>query len=128
MKLLVCLMAGCDSSNLFLVAKMVLNDFLRGKIPWYIPDPSWPDRTAKESDDKAEEIDEETEAAAMLNEGIDEEREEEDDGQGWNGLDVESDQAEGIDEGTASEDLKESPEDENERISDTRPPKKLRTS
>ena len=21
---------------------MVINDFLRGKIPWYIPDPSWP--------------------------------------------------------------------------------------
>src|SRR5271170_2751557 len=30
---------------------MVINDFLRGKIPWYIPDPSWPERKAKEKDD-----------------------------------------------------------------------------
>jgi len=127
MKLLVCLMAGCDSSNLFLVAKMVLNDFLRGKIPWYIPDPSWPDRTAKESDGKAE-VEGDTNVAAMLNEGIGEGGEEEGDSQGWNGLEVESDQVEGIDEGTDSEDLEESPEDENERIVDTRPPKKLRTS
>jgi len=36
------------------VAKMVLNDFLRGKIPWYIPDPNWPERKSNKEDETPE--------------------------------------------------------------------------
>jgi nuclear GTP-binding protein len=45
----------CSVSFTFMiVAKMVINDFLRGKIPWYIPDPNWPERKGKEPDEEFE--------------------------------------------------------------------------
>jgi nuclear GTP-binding protein len=101
-----------------LVAKMVLNDFLRGKIPWYMPDPSWPDRSYK---DKVEE-DEDLE---VLNaDGEDEDEEAED--QSWDGLDVETEEADGNNEGSVTG-AQESG-DEDERLEDTRPSKKLRRS
>jgi nuclear GTP-binding protein len=37
---------------LIIVAKMVINDFLRGKLPWYISDPNWPERKGKEEEDE----------------------------------------------------------------------------
>ena len=33
------------------VAKMVLNDFMRGKIPWYLPPPTAEDAEAEEKED-----------------------------------------------------------------------------
>ena len=32
---------------------MVLNDYLRGKIPWYMPDPRWPDHREKDDEFQA---------------------------------------------------------------------------
>ena len=32
---------------------MVLNDYLRGKVPWYIPDPNWPDHRDKDDEFQA---------------------------------------------------------------------------
>lgn len=33
---------------------MVLNDFLRGKIPWYIPDPNWQEHKSNKEDEEPE--------------------------------------------------------------------------
>ena len=108
------------------VAKMVINDFLRGKLPWYIPDPSWPERKGKEEEDEfdgaegklgekrnilapaegEEEINSETDGSDDLEDSTEE-------NEGEDGRE-ESSAAEG-DEGN-----------EDERIKDTRPPKKLR--
>lgn len=102
---------------------MVINDFLRGKIPWYIPDPTWPERKAKAKDDeefggsegrlgemrlKVEQIN------GLLY----------DDSESWDGLDMESDNEKreaGNDESEGRTD-----EDVEDRIEDPRPPKKIR--
>jgi hypothetical protein len=96
---------------------MVLNDFLRGKIPWYIPDPTWPDRKS------AEKV-----------EGSDgnEEMQDEEDNSSWEDLDIDS----GIsdEEDSDDEDIESKTEDdcainvvdEDERIEDPRPSKRVK--
>jgi len=115
---------------------MVINDFLRGKLPWYISDPSWPDKKSKEQDDEfdgsegklgekrnllAPESDQndvsESESWDGLNKGSNDNEEEEDidESDGSSASEV----ADGVS-------IDGSEESGDERVKDTRPTKKLR--
>jgi nuclear GTP-binding protein len=113
---------------LMLVAKMVINDFLRGKIPWYIPDPSWPERKGKEDiefegregrlgemrkKDGATEVEARSDDVAS-------------DVESWDGLDVDVDVEADDDDNVVSDDEDVDGTDDDERIEDPRPPKKAR--
>jgi len=87
---------------------MVINDFLRGKIPWYIPHPNWPERKPKDKDEESKEKEED------VSEGHEDVPEDE----GWDGIDVESDDEKSWDTGHQVEDS-----EEEERIEDPRPRK-----
>lgn len=111
---------------------MVINDFLRGKLPWYMPDPNWPERKGKEDDEefvgregklgekrkKAEqEVDEDEVSETGSSDGL------EDDAEADDGEEEEED--EGDSSGDSEEDVI-GEESEEERIKDNRPPKKVR--
>lgn len=148
MKRLVC--SIYDGLCLWLVAKMVINDFLRGKIPWYIPDPAWPERSGKEpkeefegrkgklgempdksEDGAANEGEEVTEGQDNDDEdegeGENDEDEDEEDSEGdtWDGLDVETD-SDASDVGDDEISDEEGEEEEEERLKDPRPSKRVR--
>ena len=119
--------------NLIPVAKMVLNDFLRGKIPWYVPDPSWPERKAKDKDEEFE--GREGKLGEMRKRLAQNDTEDEDsvtDTQSWDGLDVETDND--GDEALGDSDMEngdagstsEGNVSEDERIEDPRPSKRAR--
>ena len=122
---------------LTVVAKMVLNDFLRGKIPWYLPDPSWPERKGKEDDvefvgreGRLGELRLKKGEAAGTEAGM-EENGEDSDGGSWDGLDVETDEDGNDEDDIVSDDDEEDDEDEEEEeedesVEDPRPPKKAR--
>ena len=110
---------------------MVINDFLRGKLPWYMPDPNWPERKGKEDDEefvgregklgekrkKAEQDVDESDVSEMgSRDGL------EDDAEADNG---EEEEDEGESSGHSEEDVI-AEESEDERIKDNRPPKKIR--
>jgi nuclear GTP-binding protein len=100
---------------------MVINDFLRGKIPWYIPDPSWPERKAKEKDE--EEFGGNEGRLGEMRLKVEQNDTQAGDSESWDGLDIESD-----DECDESE-LRDANRDddlEKDRIEDIRPPKKIR--
>jgi hypothetical protein len=111
---------------------MVINDFLRGKIPWYIPDPSWPERKPRERDEEFEGTEGRLGEMRMTSGG---QAVDGTDDEGWDDIDVESDDDE-EDTGTGHEndetsevddDEIESGEEEEEeegRIGDPRPSKK----
>src|ERR1700737_2119748 len=103
---------------------MVINDFLRGKIPWYIPDPSWPERKGKVEDVEFEGRE------GRLGEMRKKDRPErtEEDAESWDGLDVETDEEANDDDDVVSDDDDEGndKEEEEDRIEDPRPPKKVR--
>jgi nuclear GTP-binding protein len=118
---------------------MVINDFLRGKVPWYLPDPSWPERKPNEKVETFEG------RSGRLGEMPQNEAKDDDDvsdAESWDGLDVESESGESgegdsdnISEGENEEDSDEEDGDENtdededdgdDRIEDPRPPKKVR--
>ena len=115
---------------MILVAKMVINDFLRGKIPWYIPDPHWPERKAKDKDD-----DEFAESEGRLGEmrlKIGQVDAEAGDSESWDGLDDESDcdgdgddDDDGDDDGIGNREI-HAEEDVEDRIGDPRPAKKIK--
>jgi len=129
----------CPVKFMFMiVAKMVINDFLRGKIPWYIPDPNWPERKGKEPDEEFEgrrgklgEMPEhagdntrnhEEDDTNEENNDIDEETDS--DGDSWDGLDVETDSD--ASEPSDDEISDEGEETEEGRIDDPRPSKRAR--
>jgi hypothetical protein len=97
---------------------MVINDFLRGKIPWYIPDPTWPDRKPTE---EAEGLD-----------GEEEVQDEEETTSSWDGLDDDSDAND--EEHSDDDEMENKSEDgseinvvsEDERIEDPRPSKRVK--
>jgi nuclear GTP-binding protein len=109
---------------------MVINDFLRGKIPWYIPDPSWPERKGKVEDVGFEGRE------GRLGEMRKKDRpvSTEEDAESWDGLDVETDQeanddddvVSDDDDDVVSDDDDEGNDKEEDRIEDPRPPKKVR--
>jgi len=122
---------------------MVINDFLRGKIPWYIPDPNWPERKGKEPNEEFEgrrgklgEMPDKTGDSAAnedeVNDGDSDDQEDDDDseddseGDSWDGSDVEtdSDANEGSDDEISEDD--EGDEGEEERLEDPRPVKRVR--
>ena len=114
------------SAGLIVVAKMVINDFLRGKIPWYIPDPNWPERKPK--DMEAEEFEgRQGRLGEMRPRGGGEHG---GDDESWDGLDVESDDEGDSNEGHETDGTSEVDDDElesgeeEERIEDPRPRKK----
>jgi nuclear GTP-binding protein len=107
---------------------MVINDFLRGKIPWYIPDPSWPERKTKEKDEEEFEGNEGRLGEMRLKVGQNDTQVS--DSESWDGLDVESDD-DGKEEQVGNEsELRDANRDEdkfeNDRIEDPRPRKKVR--
>jgi nuclear GTP-binding protein len=113
---------------------MVINDFLRGKVPWYLPDPSWPERKPNEKNETFEG------RTGRLGEMPQKEANDGDvtsDAESWDGLDVESDCREsGEDESDniSEEELEDDSEEDgdgneytgDDRIEDPRPPKKVR--
>jgi nuclear GTP-binding protein len=117
---------------LIIVAKMVLNDFLRGKLPWYTPDPSWPERKAGEQDEEFEGRGGRLGEKRKRNEGENEEETISDE----EGIqDVDSEEAEsadpeseaaGPDEGSDAEGEAGIDPSDDDRMQDTRPPKKAR--
>ena len=109
---------------------MVINDFLRGKIPWYIPDPSWPERKAKEKDEEEFGVNEGRLGEMRLKVGSDENTE---DCESWDGLDVDGDDEDedGEDEIVSNEVAmsgNENDSPEYDRIEDSRPPKRAKVS
>jgi|SRR6266496_786857 len=121
---------------------MVINDFLRGKIPWYIPDPSWPERKAKERDEKEFGGSEGRLGEKRLKVGQNDTKS--GDSGSWDGLDVDSDVVDDDDDDEEEEEEKKEEDEEeevvaeseardsnqedleNDRIEDPRPPKKAR--
>jgi hypothetical protein len=113
---------------------MVINDFLRGKIPWYIPDPSWPERKPREKDEEFEGREGRLGEMRMTSggqvvDGTDDE--------GWDGINVESDDDEEdtdtgdetdetskVDDDEIESGEEEEEEEEEGRIEDPRPSKK----
>lgn len=87
---------------------MVINDFLRGKIPWYIPDPTWPERKPKDKDEESD----------GGEEGLGEDDEDASEDEGWDGIDESDDEETSSNAGDQVEDSGE------ERVEDPRPPKK----
>lgn len=96
---------------------MVINDFLRGKIPWYIPDPTWPDRKSTEK---------------VEGQDGNEEVQDEEDNSSWEGLDATSDVSDEEDSDDDETESKTEDEcnidevDEDERIEDPRPLKRVK--
>jgi hypothetical protein len=70
--------------NLTVVAKMVINDFLRGKIPWYVPDPNWPEHKPGEKDEEMES--EEVGLEMKINNETDESDEDDSGVESWDGF------------------------------------------
>ena len=103
---------------------MVINDFLRGKIPWYIPDPSWPERKAKEKDEEEFGGNEGRLGEMRLKVGQNDTQA--DDSESWDGLDVESDDEEQVGDESEARNANRDDDLENDRIEDPRPPKKIR--
>ena len=106
---------------------MVINDFLRGKIPWYITDPAWPERKPKEKDEEFE--GREGRLGEMRKQfGQDDAEEGETDTRSWDGLNAEEEFSEGNgeknDEQSGGSD--EDGQSEEERIEDPRPSKRIR--
>lgn len=113
--------------ELIKVAKMVINDFLRGKIPWYIPDPNWPERKAKEKD--GEEFGGNEGRLGEMRLKVAKNDSQVGDSDSWDGLDVESDDDKEKEQAGDESDLRGANRDddlENDRIEDPRPPKKVR--
>lgn len=108
--------------SLILVAKMVINDFLRGKIPWYIPDPTWPERKAKETEEGEFAGSEGRLGEMRLKVGQTPAKVEDTDS--WDGLDIESDDEKEIENDESR--MRSDEEDVEERIEDPRPSKKIR--
>ena len=110
---------------------MVINDFLRGKIPWYISDPNWPERKAKERDE-----DEFGGKEGRLGEKrlkIGQNDTQASDSESWDGLDVDGDDEDedGEDEIVSNEVAmsgNENDSPEYDRIEDSRPPKRAKVS
>ena|SRR5947207_9438066 len=107
---------------------MVINDFLRGKIPWYISDPNWPERKAKERDE-----DEFGGKEGRLGEKrlkIGQNDTQASDSESWDGLDVDSDDDEELEEEQVVDERDAMDSNRNDlktdRIEDPRPPKKAR--
>ena len=105
---------------------MVINDFLRGKIPWYLPDPAWPERRPNEKSEIFEG------RSGRLGEMPQNEVNNEvaSDAESWNGVGGE-DESDDSEEEASEEDIEEDEDDieeeeEDERIQDPRPPKKAR--
>jgi nuclear GTP-binding protein len=108
---------------------MVINDFLRGKVPWYIPDPSWPERKAKEKDEEEFGGDEGRLGEMRLKVGKNDTQA--GDSESWDGLDVESNDDEDREQVEDDSQLRGANRDndlEDDRIEDPRPPKKVRVS
>jgi len=116
------------------VAKMVINDFLRGKIPWYVADPSWPEQNGKGEDVEFE--GREGRLGEMRKkDGVAEVEGEMDDAasnaESWDGLDVETDVEADNDDDAITDDAISGDEDvdgagNDERMEDPRPPKRAR--
>ena len=107
---------------------MVINDFLRGKIPWYIPDPNWPERKATEKDDEFAGREGRLGEMRIKIGQVDSEA---GDSENWDGLDVETDGDDDISDYDGDGDEignKEThmEEDVEGRIEDPRPAKKMR--
>src|SRR5208282_2984294 len=100
---------------------MVINDFLRGKIPWYIPDPSWPERKPKEKDEEEFGGNEGRLGEMRLKVGQNDTQT--GDSGSWDEFDVESDDDVEEEQAGDESELKRDDDLENDRIEDPRPPK-----